>query len=236
MKFSIEGLDQARAVELGLCVADLVLLRWFIDFSGTGAMESRVIDGKLYYWIKYDFVLQELPILSITKDTLYRRLKALVEKGVLDHVVIKESGSYSFYGFGKEYYSLISSSKAPMERKVGTKKLKERSKKITYAEVFSDERYGYVSEALQKFIHQSTSRKRAFSGDQVKKFAEFLREEAGDNPLIAMKIVDQSLQNNWARLYKLKNYNAGQKGSNIERVPHNPENDARDENGDLIVY
>ena len=30
MKISIEGFDQSRAVELGLCVADVVLLRWFV--------------------------------------------------------------------------------------------------------------------------------------------------------------------------------------------------------------
>lgn len=47
MKISIEGFDQSRAVELGLCVADMVLLRWFVDFSNTGAMEKRIIDGKL---------------------------------------------------------------------------------------------------------------------------------------------------------------------------------------------
>ena len=45
MKISIEGFDQSRAVELGLCVADMVLLRWFVDFSNTGAMEKRIIDG-----------------------------------------------------------------------------------------------------------------------------------------------------------------------------------------------
>ena len=56
MKISIEGFDQSRAVELGLCVADVVLLRWFVDFSNTGAMEKRIIDGKEYFWISYEYV------------------------------------------------------------------------------------------------------------------------------------------------------------------------------------
>ena len=97
MKYTIEGFNQAKAVELGLCVADLIILRWFVDFADTEKMVKRIIDGKEYYWIKYEGLLEDLPILSITKDTLYRRLKGLVEKEILEHITLKEAGTYSFY-------------------------------------------------------------------------------------------------------------------------------------------
>ena len=83
MKYTIEGFNQAKAVELGLCVADLIILRWFVDFAGTDKMLKRNIEGTEYYWIKYEGLLEDLPILSITKDTLYRRLKGLVKRLVL---------------------------------------------------------------------------------------------------------------------------------------------------------
>lgn len=107
MKYTIEGFNQAKAVELGLCVADLIILRWFVDFAGTEKMVKRIIDGKEYYWIKYEGLLEDLPILSITKDTLYRRLKGLVEKEILEHITLKEAGTYSFYRLSKNYLALI---------------------------------------------------------------------------------------------------------------------------------
>lgn len=117
MKYTIEGFNQAKAVELGLCVADLIILRWFIDFAGTDKMLKRIIGGKEYYWIKYEGVLEDLPILSITKDTLYRRLKGLVEKDVLEHTTVKEAGTYSFYRVGKNYLSLITDSSSTLSEK-----------------------------------------------------------------------------------------------------------------------
>ena len=100
MKVSIEGFDQSKAVDLGLSVADVLLLRWFVDFSNTGAMEKRVIDGKEYFWISYDYVLQELPILKISKKTLYRCFMELVDKGVLIH----EEGTRYCYKIDLHHY------------------------------------------------------------------------------------------------------------------------------------
>lgn len=117
MKYTIEGFNQAKAVDLDLCVADLIILRWFVDFAGTEKMLKKIIDGKEYYWIKYEGMLEDLPILSITKDTLYRRLKGLVEKDVLEHITVKEAGTYSFYKLGKNYLELITDSPIPLSEK-----------------------------------------------------------------------------------------------------------------------
>lgn len=117
MKYTIEGFNQAKAVELGLCVADLIILRWFVNFAGTDKMLKRNIEGKEYYWIKYEGMLKDLPILSITKDTLYRRLKGLVEKEVLDHITVKDAGTYSFYKLGKNYLALITDTPIPLSEK-----------------------------------------------------------------------------------------------------------------------
>ena len=117
MKYTIEGFNQAKAVELELCVADLIILRWFVDFSGTDKMVKRIIDNTEYFWIKYDGILEDLPILAITKDTRYRRLKGLVEKGILEHITVKEAGTYSFYKLGKKYLELITDSSAYLSEK-----------------------------------------------------------------------------------------------------------------------
>lgn len=126
MKYTIEGFNQAKAVELGLCVADLIILRWFVDFAGTDKMLKRNIEGKEYYWIKYEGLLEDLPILSITKDTLYRRLKGLVEKELLDHITVKDAGTYSFYKLGKNYLALITDTPLSEKNPTGYGKKSDR--------------------------------------------------------------------------------------------------------------
>lgn len=109
MKFTIMGYSQERAVEFGLDIVDLTLIRWFADFQGTERMVEHVENGVAYYWLKYDYVIEDLPILNIKKDTLMRKFKALAKKGILDTFTLKQGGTFSFYRFGTEYTSLLAS-------------------------------------------------------------------------------------------------------------------------------
>ena len=110
MKFTFMGFSQAKALEMGLDDKDLAILRYFIDFKDSGAMTIKIIDDKPYYWLKYETLLEELPILGITsKRVLGRRLKHLVEVGVLEFKLEKKGGTFSFYGVGNKYKTLISS-------------------------------------------------------------------------------------------------------------------------------
>lgn len=111
MKFTILGFSQAKSVELGLNVNDLLILRWFVDYLGTGKMKTKKFDGVTYYWVDYSGVIEELPILYKTKpDTIYRTLKAMTKVGVLEHKTLKQGGTWSYYKLGKNYFPLISDS------------------------------------------------------------------------------------------------------------------------------
>lgn len=152
-------------------------------------------------------------------------------------------GNYNKNSFDRSlWYTITESGYKLLEVATGNQEKLKKSpgkksvSKKTYSQIFSAEENSTITEALQKFIHQCSGKGIRFQTATVEGFAEFLREESGDNPEIAMRIVDQSLEKGWKRLYKLKNYNAGQKGSNIERVPYNPENEARDEKGERVVY
>lgn len=110
MKFTFMGFSQAKALEMGLDDKDLSILRYFIDFKDSGAMTIKIIDDKPYYWLKYETLLSELPILGIkSKIALRRRLKTLVDTGVLEFKLIKKGGTFSFYGIGNKYKELIAS-------------------------------------------------------------------------------------------------------------------------------
>ncbi|MDU4951333.1 MAG: DnaD domain protein [Clostridium sp.] len=109
MKYTIHGFSQSKAVELGLDNDDLLILRYFIDFKDSGSMVSTIVDDKTFYWVKYEAILEQLPILKLKKDSLYRRLKKMCALGILDHKTVYRNGSYSFYSIGKTYIDLIDS-------------------------------------------------------------------------------------------------------------------------------
>lgn len=108
MKFSIHGFYQLRAVELGLTNDDLLVLRWFVDFAGTKKMKTIIEDDGIYYWINYKTVLEDLPVLRISKQTLKKKhFDNLCNKNVLKHKHIKDGGSFSYYAYGINYDTLV---------------------------------------------------------------------------------------------------------------------------------
>jgi hypothetical protein len=122
MRYTIEGFSQRELVEHRMDAADAVILRWLVDFSATGKMRMRLMpysEGAAppgtdraasipHYWIHYETVLSELPILGITaKDVIARRLKRMAKEGILSHQTVREEGTFSYYGFGATYINLI---------------------------------------------------------------------------------------------------------------------------------
>ncbi len=115
MRYSLSGFSQPRAVELGMDSVDLNFLRWFVDFSVSGKMKQfDKGNGDRFYWIQYQYVLDEMPILRLeSKKSLAKRLKKLVEINVLEHYHAKDKGSFSCFRFGGEFASLISDTPIP---------------------------------------------------------------------------------------------------------------------------
>ena len=118
MKYTIMGFNQAKAVELNLDTDDLLILSYFSDFRDTELMVSEEFEGKRYYWLRYDALLENLPILGLkSKDALRRRLKKLQDAKVLCHYCKKtKEGTYSFYGVDENFLILKCT---PLESRVG---------------------------------------------------------------------------------------------------------------------
>ena len=109
MKFTILGYNQDQAIKFNLDLVDLTILRYFIDFRDTEEMICKIINDKPYYWVNYESLIKEIPIIGINnKIALRRRLKKLEENKILIHSCIKENGTYSYYGTGVNYKYLIS--------------------------------------------------------------------------------------------------------------------------------
>jgi len=85
MKYRIFGFSQAKAVEFGLNLKELLFLRWFLDFMKTLKMQHIELEGKMFFWVDNRTIAKELPILGIKSRRGIRKLLAgLEKKGIIE--------------------------------------------------------------------------------------------------------------------------------------------------------
>lgn len=119
MKYTLEGFSQEAALSIRatiteddrtktikLDLTDLTILRWIVDFYPN--MKKTIIDGEEYAWVNYATFIEDMPLLGLSKQSLYKRCMKMVQLGVLKHKTVRSDGTYSCYGFGPEYPRLIS--------------------------------------------------------------------------------------------------------------------------------
>jgi hypothetical protein len=106
MKYTIEGFSQKFLTDNGLDCTDAILLRYIVDFYHTEKMSKITFDGVEYFWLKYEYVIEQLPILGIkSKDGLYRRMKKYVDCGLFRHFTKRSGGTYSCYHIDSQVYA-----------------------------------------------------------------------------------------------------------------------------------
>lgn len=107
MKYTILGFSQQHLLNLGLGMDEAMILRWFVDFQGTGKMRPVIHEGKTWLWVNYSGVLEDLPIVGGSAKTISRRFERLVDSGVLEHVTIKEGGVFSCFRLCESVYTRL---------------------------------------------------------------------------------------------------------------------------------
>ena len=108
MEYVVHGFSQEKAIELGLDDRDLLILRWFINFRDNGKMATKIIKEDKYYWIDYQGIIEDLPIMKIKNaDSVYRRLKKMAKVRVLKHETVRAGGVFSYYTVGENYPALV---------------------------------------------------------------------------------------------------------------------------------
>ena len=118
MRYTIEGFSQEYAMTLKKTVAtdkgektvkidctDLVILRWFTDFYPN--MPKTIIDGREYVMVTHSKLVEDLPMIDISKRAFIDRMQKLVDFGILDYQLVKKGGTFSFYTFGENYTHLV---------------------------------------------------------------------------------------------------------------------------------
>lgn len=89
---------------------DLEILRWLVDFY---PKMSKIKDGPHEYaFFTYKKVLEDLPILNISKHALADRFRKMEHFGILKLKCDKQKdGTFTYVAFGDAYMSLISTDK-----------------------------------------------------------------------------------------------------------------------------
>ena len=86
MKYTIT-INQKAVVDLwlDLDLIDLVIFDFIKDFSQSSKIIKKEIEWEEYFWIKYEHIMENLPLLQITnKRIIWRRLDKLVDAKLLE--------------------------------------------------------------------------------------------------------------------------------------------------------
>ncbi len=192
MKHTIMGFQQEKLIELGLDIQDAAILRYFIDFKNTDAMKAEIKEDKVYYWVVYEAVEAELPMLGLQKRAIMKRFLKLRDVGVLTHYTKKTGGTYSFFGIGERYLELITSTKIKNVSSSSSQN-NEPEGVLLEAQGCALESIEGVSEKAQGCASGSTtnnpSTKRSIINivekknldDNVKKIIDYLNKKTGKN-------------------------------------------------------
>jgi hypothetical protein len=91
------------------------IVNFIKDFAGTGELETRIIDDKSYYWLSYGKISEEMPLYDWEKDTIYRKMKQLVQAKILEHFY-DDKEQKSYYAFGENYIYIVKPTAVPTPR------------------------------------------------------------------------------------------------------------------------
>jgi hypothetical protein len=178
MKYTIEGFRQDKLVEMGLDSTDACLLRYILDFYNTGKMIKVNDNGKEYFWLNYQATIDSMPILRIaSKDSLYRRLKKMVDGGLLEHFTKKHAGTFSCYRFTEKLEELLS---AIIPVDTDEKSEGVRMKSRTGTDEKSEQNMSLLDKSIKKDIYMEKPKKPKKEVKQKKQFTPPTQQQVKD--------------------------------------------------------
>lgn len=202
-------------------------------------------------------------VLKEGKDAINEALKELEKEGYLVRTILRKSGKFAdmdyilheipqkppftdFPSAGKplaenpqqlntnrtkeknkqNHLSEINGEQAPLEKK--------NSKEVTIDEIYKDPKNEKIIEALRLYHNWYKESKLGYKASSVAKWANLLSEYSKDDPLVAIEIAKQSIENGWRNIFPLKKSNKYNDGATMKKF--DPKTLARDEDGKLIEF
>lgn len=182
---------------------------------------------------------------DVSRPTVINTLDNLVKQGLLTKSSTTKGAliynSYTALRPSKKILSdtskkflLNKDSKDNIEKSISKEMEGKAPKKKSYSTILEDPVNKFVKEALSKFIQYCRGKNYTPKVTTVEKFASTLRDNAGEDPVVALAIVDQSIDKGWKDLYPLKNY--GRQGKPTAVSKKFSGNTLKDAEGKDIVF
>lgn len=83
MRFSTT-LNNQKCMEWGINATQGILVA--LLYEANAWANEEIIDDKIYYFVSRNLILKELPMFFEKADTVYRNLKVLSEKGIIEYI------------------------------------------------------------------------------------------------------------------------------------------------------
>ena len=133
MRYSL-FINQPVAIELGMENTTEAHLFGELVIAPTWA-DDLIVDGRVYYWVARQRLCDALPLLDLKPDTVYRYMKKLAAKGLIEYKKVGKKDCIRITSLGKKYVTKTMSEKNP--KKLGKKSEKTR-KKIRHINILSN--------------------------------------------------------------------------------------------------
>ena len=88
------NINQFRAAELDLSVNEAFVLNGMTQLCGRNGIEFLDRNGQRYFWLSKNLLSQQLPLLKFKPDTIYRTVKDLRNKGLIEMLDSKTISEY----------------------------------------------------------------------------------------------------------------------------------------------
>ena len=103
MRYSLY-INQPIALELGMENTTEAIIFDYLTLAPTWA-KPEIIDDKVYYWVARQKICHEHKILDLKPKTVYRYLRKLHQKGLIDYQKLGKKDCISITDLGKTYIS-----------------------------------------------------------------------------------------------------------------------------------
>ena len=174
MRFSTT-LNNQKCMEWELNATQGVLIA--LLYEANAWANEEIIDDKTYYFVSRNLILKELPMFFEKADTVYRNLKVLAEKGIIEYIKHKGMDLIRLTEKGKSWNFIESNSeKSPNFDNNSEKNPSEFGKK---SENNSEKNPTYKDTNIQKDINKNNKEKnkKEKSKNEIQEFINNLSED-----------------------------------------------------------
>ena len=102
MKFTL-SINQKQALNLGMDNVNQVIILGLIADAHSWAT-PEIVGKDVYFWTARTKIADELPLLNLKPDSVYRHLKSLAKLGLIDYIKLGKKDCVKLTKLGKTYY------------------------------------------------------------------------------------------------------------------------------------